>query len=69
MTTDDPGLEVVANLNILIMQSLRTKTHEEVFPTHGADRMNSIIAHNKARVKTLRRIREEFEDEITKVGE
>ena len=61
-----PEQKVVHNLSKLIDQTLRAHASESQRPRRGPDQMDYFLGETGKRVVLLRRLREEFEDEMAR---
>lgn len=59
--------DIVTQISRLISESLRGYANEASYPSSNADRMDDTLNFYKERTKTLRRLREEFENEMARV--
>lgn len=58
--------QVVGCLSLLIVNSLQAMEEERHFPGHDPDHMDEKIKRSRERAAILRRLREEFENEMAK---
>jgi hypothetical protein len=63
---EDTRTNIVNGLSVLIRSSLTALEGESVNPGPNPDRMDATIALHRERVATLRRLREEFENEMAR---
>lgn len=61
----DQSAEVVEGFSKLIAATLVQQRNEERYPCHDADRMDDKIANCKRRVAMLRKMRDDFENEMS----
>ena len=66
MMFDEAKENVVNGLTQLIASTLRSHEHERAMPTRTADAMDHYIGATGERVKKLRQLREEFENEMAR---
>lgn len=59
-------LDISDKLTSLILETLIVQRREECHPSGDPDRMDDKIANCKRRVRFLRDVREQFEDEMSK---
>jgi hypothetical protein len=63
---DDTRTIIVNGLSVLIRSSLASLEGESTAPGPDPDRMDATIKLHRERVATLRRLREEFENEMAR---
>jgi hypothetical protein len=68
MAHDDREANVVDNLSALIGDALVALEAERTHPRHESDRMDDTIKFYERRVKALRVIRQQFEDEMARMA-
>ena len=60
-----PTIDVINGLTEAILVTLTTQRSEERYPSHDADRMDDKIANCKRRAALLRKMRDDFENEMS----